>query len=498
MGYGKNFKRNFPHYTDVRTCFSRWTTASVNWLTGHWCDVAQVLPHVPRVTIAMLPDVALLEIFDFYVHGALWYRLVQVCRKWRNVVFGSPGRLGLRLYCTAGTPVTKTLDVWPLLPIVINADCLGRTLETDNIIAALKHNDRICKLSLAFLSLEKVLAAMQQPFPALTDLDLVLRPGDEIAPIDANSFLGGSAPPHLQKLRLCRIPFPGLPKLLLSAIHLVQLDLWIIPHSGYFSPEVMATGLSALIRLETLIIKFESPRSRPDRRHPPRPTRTLLPVLTKLQFKGVSEYLEDLVARIDAPLLDELEITFFHQLLFDTPHLSQFIGRTPRFKAYNEARVVFHDWVVSTVSVSAFDGRLCLIILCISSDWQLSSLAQVCSSSFPQALISTVEHLFIEDGSRMLYRPEEIESSQWLELFHSFTAVKHLYISPRSMPSIASALQEFVGESMTEVLPTLETLFLEKLPSRPVQEAIEKFVSSRQLSNHPISVSRWEGSGFDD
>ena len=62
----------------------------------------------------MLPDVALLEIFDFYgdeEHTEAWRTLVHVCQKWRNVVFGSPRRLDLRLYCTARTPVRETLDL---------------------------------------------------------------------------------------------------------------------------------------------------------------------------------------------------------------------------------------------------------------------------------------------------------------------------------------------------------------------------------------------------
>ena len=172
----------------------------------------------------MLPDVALLEIFDFYVDEErieAWHTLVHVCRKWRNVVFGSPRRLNLRLYCTARTPVRETLDVWPLLPIVIWV--YGHeTWGVDNIIAALEHNDRICELDLFDIpssQLEKVLAAMQQPFPALTRLRLQSR--DETAPVVPASFLGGSAP-RLQTLILDRIPFPGLPKLLLSATHLVR------------------------------------------------------------------------------------------------------------------------------------------------------------------------------------------------------------------------------------------------------------------------------------
>src|SRR6266699_1330344 len=113
--------------------------------------------------------------------------------------------------------------------------------------------------------------------------------------------------------------------------HAVTLDILEIPHSGYFSPEAMVRCLSTLTRLETLSLEFKSPLSRPVResRRPHPPTRSALPALTYFQFEGVSEYLEDLVARIDAPLLDSLRIEFFHQLIFDTLQLTQFVARTP-------------------------------------------------------------------------------------------------------------------------------------------------------------------------
>jgi hypothetical protein len=368
----------------------------------------------------------------------------------------------------------------------------------DNVIVALKHNNRICRINLCDIprsQLEKVLAAMQQPFPALTYLRF--QPGDTV-PIDSDSFLGGLTAPRLQELILDRISFPGLPKLLLSATHLVHLRLGTIPHSGYIPPQAMATCLTVLTMLESLLIEFESFRCRPDRRsrrpRPPPPTPTLLPVLTKLCFKGVSEYLEDLVAQIDAPILDKLDITFFHQLIFDTPQLTQFITRTPKFKAHDEARVFFADWHVWVTLPQAHDGGLELAISCSHSDWQLSSLAQVCSSSFPQPLISAVEHLYIlENRFSHLRWQDNIESSQWLELLRPFTAVKGLYISREFAPRIAPALQELVGERETEVLPALQTLFLEEtIPSGHIQETIGRFVAARQLASHPVVVSHWE------
>src|SRR6266481_6827218 len=105
----------------------------------------------------------------------------------------------------------------------------------------------------------------------------------------------------------------------------------------------MATALSALTSLEKFSLWFQSPRSCPGRgrRHPPPPTRSVLPALTEFDFKGVSEYLDDLVARIDAPLLDRLDIEFFTQLIFHTPQLAQFIGRKPNFMAPDVAQVTF-------------------------------------------------------------------------------------------------------------------------------------------------------------
>ena len=110
-----------------------------------------------RVIIDMLPDVALLEIFDFYLvytsawRTEAWRRLVHVCRKWRNVIFGSPRRLNLELSCSERTPVRETIDAWPLLPILVSGYGYSKW-GVDNVIAALEHNDRIRKLDLEYFT----------------------------------------------------------------------------------------------------------------------------------------------------------------------------------------------------------------------------------------------------------------------------------------------------------------------------------------------------------
>jgi hypothetical protein len=212
--------------------------------------------------IDLLPDDVLLEIFDFYVdpwdgNGEIetWRSLVHVCRRWRSLIFRSPRRLNLRLFCTTQTPAKDKLDVWPALPLLIDAvfdnrlDKLALTSGTDNVIAALGQSNRVCQVSLLNIAgwqFEKVLAAMQVPFPELTLMQLESHDGTLSTIPD--SFLGGSAP-RLRNFSLSGIQFSGLPNLLLSSTHLVSLSLSFIPHSGYISPEAMVALISALSNL---------------------------------------------------------------------------------------------------------------------------------------------------------------------------------------------------------------------------------------------------------
>jgi hypothetical protein len=130
-------------------------------------------------------------------------------------------------------------------------------------------------------SLEKVLAAMQEPSSELTYLRL--SSNEEPVPIVPDSFLGRSAP-RLRYLVLDGIPVPGLPKLLLSATNLVELQLSNIPHSGYISPDAVVTALSALTSLQLLQLEFRSPRSHPTRQADFRLPRHALSFLLLQQF----------------------------------------------------------------------------------------------------------------------------------------------------------------------------------------------------------------------
>jgi len=451
-----------------------------------------------RVTICALPDDVLLEIFRFYVVDRFhwppedaWHTLVHVCRQWRYAVLASPRSLNLRLRCTNKRSVQMMLDVWPALPIAIEGrGGMSRPQVERNIITALKQRNRVCKIDLrpVTISLLKRMRAMKEPFPALTDLKLrPLKRGR--VPVLPDSFLGGSAP-CLRSLHLDGIPLPAIPKLLLSTTGLVDLELFNIPRLGYISPESMTTSLASLTKLQTLSLGFQFPGSHDTTtRLPPLPARIVLPALTSLHFIGDNEYLEDILSRIDAPLLDCIEIEPFKELIFDTRQLRHLISRTEAFKEPHRAVVESYGscMVLSVLSrgVRADHKLLGLRTSPKQWYWQVSSFAQFCSSALPP--LPTLERLEIRKGGE--HWQDSTANTEWLELLRPFTSVKNLVLSREAAGYLAPALQGLTVESVTGILPALETLSLKvSAQSGPIQEAIAQFVATRQLSGRPVAV----------
>jgi len=465
----------------------------------------------PRATIDVLPGNVLLGTFESYLskddadefdHGHNydgWQTLVHVCHRWRCIVFASPRRLGLKLYCSPRRLVdSKMLDVWPALPIVIFAGGVESKEDVTNVIAALRHHSRVCKIyshNWRFQDpLLKEFAAVDEPFLALTSLELS-SPRQQNVPVVPDSFLGGCAP-DLRSLLLDGISYPSIGKLLSSTTNLVQLSLLHIPRSGYIPPEMIVPCLSMLPRLRSLELGFQYPRSRAHRasRRPPPLTRVVFPNLTSLFFRGDSEYLEDILSQIETPILNKCKIWLFNQLIFDTPLLGRFVRCTETFRKTSRARIIFFcPNVVVTLSgleetADSDRNALWLQVSCGPLDWQLSALVQVLSSFL--SLLQTLESLEI-----LVSRSDwqgETEVIQWREILRPFTSVKTMtIIREDSVRLVAPALQEFAVGRATEVLPALQNIFLMVggwQPSGSVKEAFDQFIALRQLSDHPVTV----------
>jgi len=472
------------------------------------------------MTIDMIPDDILLEVFDHHRLAAQeyalfgpweWHRLAHVCQRWRSVIFASPRRLNLRLVYTYKKPARKDLECWPSLPISIwyPRSVLYHPLypaDETNVISALEFPDRICEINLTLTRplLEKLTPLMQDPFPALEYLQLGSRDLMESLVLPSG-FLGGFTP-RLRHIDLDGTPFPALPLLLLSATDLAYLRLYEIPNTGYFSPEALVAGLNAKSDLKFLEIHFlhptsdlglESPRPRPNS-----PTRVLLPALTEFQFRGDNAYLENLIASIDAPNIERFGIKLFEQRTFELPQLAEFIGRTEKLKASPYQTSIWfwdHGFSITHDFGPASSGpTFRLEMSCHDVARQVILLSRICDQL--SLLVSRVERLDIEADHVLPDAWDEAAGSvsdsdlysdsgaaqQWLELLAPFRRVRWLELIGTPAPSIASALEKSAaGNGCREVLPSLQSLHL-RGPTVP--PPIGSFVAARQRSGHVVSV----------
>ena len=439
------------------------------------------------MAIGNLSDEVLLNIFRCYLDTSpqFWPRLVHICRKWRRIVFASQQALHLRLFCTHGTPVLKTLSCWPALPIVVRyggAPALDPPApeDEDDIMAALKHSDRVSSISLTVTSslLEK-LSAIERPFSELEDLDLLSR--DSMWLTMPSTFRWG---PRLRTLHMTKIAIPALTRRLSPSADLVSLQLHNVD-VGYFPPDALADALSALTQLETLSLHFISitpfrydlvflPRSR---------ERVILSALTCLKYRGTGEYLDHFVSRIDAPRLGDIDITFFSPPTMNDSQLGRFIDRIEMQNSHCRAEILSSERAISiSFTQPEAPTRLELQVSFEPFSRQLSCMAQICNGL--SALLLGVEHLRISTtqlSSWWDYR----EPLEWLKLMRSFRGTKRVHVAGDHSMSFMFALHSSWREREA-VLPALYKLCVRGpwQPHARLQEAVKSFIHSRWLSGH--------------
>jgi hypothetical protein len=362
--------------------------------------------------------------------------------------------------------------------------------DEDNIMAALKHSDRVCSISLTVSSsLLSKLSTISETFSEIEEL--VLQSQDEVQMTFPSVFWWGH---RLRTLHSTRTAFPTLPQLLFPSQDLVDLQLNEIPGFGYFSPQAFASALCGMTQLQTVSLHF---LSLPSRRNylslPPLPgDRVVLPALTCFKYRGISKYLDTLVARIDAPRLGDIDITFFSQPTLDASQLGQFINRIEILRLPLRADILSSGGAISiTFSQPGTLTRLGLQISCEQLDWQLSSISQICHhfSSF----LSSVEDLGIETIV-LSSVPDDMNDEQWLRLIRAFDGAKDFRVDDELATEILRALRP-ADEGDQLVLPALRNLHLLQAPfqgAMPMHEqlrdSVESFVTQRRLSGHTVQI----------
>ncbi|KAI0245584.1 hypothetical protein BJV78DRAFT_335253 [Lactifluus subvellereus] len=242
--------------------------------TGESIEPTRRISHSP---IHTLNDYVLLNIFYLFRLDVLnafadgnpsfdwggqcwWYKLAQVCRRWRYLMLASPSQLDLHLLCTYGVPIANMLAHLPPLPLTIfylEPDREMTEEDEEGILLALRHSDCVHYIALYSPSpkLRKIITTMDGQFPILECLYIWSPIEDNTSLVLPRTFQA----PHLRHLVLWRFALPIGSPLLTTTVGLVTLAIDDILPSAYIAPGYLLTWLSLMPHLEILCIRFHSP-----------------------------------------------------------------------------------------------------------------------------------------------------------------------------------------------------------------------------------------------
>jgi hypothetical protein len=343
---------------------------------------------------------------------------------------------------------------------------------------------------------------MEQSFPELRCLNLRSSCGD--LTVLPSTFLNGptSSPNQLRHICLDNISIPALPQFLqvVRSRNLVSLSLGsnFLAGERFPSPEALVAALSATTRLRLLSLREDSSVPYPEQGSAQSPPQDLtgLPILTTLGFRGSVEYLEDLVSRIRAPLVEQLtvSVSFSQRRAIEVPQLSEFISRTKELSS-----IPFRTCIgLSSRQLSIEHGfkdpspqwkheeEIFLDLECHHDSWEMSQVVHICRQS--SLLISCSRRLDVsvsELGSHFW-----LDSISWLQFLGPFNGVEILgvcHLADVCLCRTPKPLVQSTAEMVLEAFPALH--ILEKCDCPNSTECIPKlFVAACERAGRPLKV----------
>jgi hypothetical protein len=192
------------------------------------------------------------------------------------------------------------------------------------------------------------------------------------------------------------------------------------------------------------------------------------------------------MTRINAPLLNYLDLHFFYQPrpVLDISQVPRFINCTKHLKRPDHATVEFRDDTF-TVDFKLWAGNRLLTLVFSSTglDKRISLLKQICTQCSP--ILSNVDELALICYSADS-QPSQQEAALLLEVLRLFNAVDTLWIDGYIMETVLSeALESVACEGAAEVLPVLDTINV-----RGKWQIMSTFIDARWEMGHPVRL-KW-------
>jgi hypothetical protein len=424
-------------------------------------------------------------------------------------LFATPTRLGITLVCNSRTPVADLLPNAPPLPLIVYWGNPG-TLDTDksvkNVLLALKHRDRVRRMTLHLSeeSLRKVLSAMDGPFPMLETLQLYC---STYGTLNSSTKLPIKfEAPNLRHLQVSDLKLLPPSIRLLSNVTTRPSIVTLTVGEITTKPETLTECLALMPHLKVLKIGvFFSIPSEPTASkekslctgsQPESPSLALTD-LEQFEFQGTFQYLEALAARIGAPFLKKLSITVSNEVNdsvdLDTTtfkYLSRLISGAAGL-AFQFARVRFKDgFSIVLDHDELWTGRGAFELRFYDRGYHFDAnirlVANICRALAPTP--SAVQSLLLEDGNRNSWQQKPGREA-WRELFRVFDNVKTLRAAGRFVGELQKALAPYAndeGPGSTALLPMLQEI-VSHVRYGP-EDDFAAFVQARQMAGSPVRV----------
>ncbi|KAH9169796.1 hypothetical protein EDB89DRAFT_1391699 [Lactarius sanguifluus] len=454
-------------------------------------------------SINTLDDDILLGIFNHYLPVARdnwkprlgWFELAHVCRRWRHLIYESAFHLDAYILCTKGAPVVDLLPLLPPLPLVIAYQFTTvRAQDELEISHALRLRNRVRRVSLRIppSSLRKLLVLLEEPFLRLEHLSLSSKFDGDMTLTLPKTFLA----PNLRHLKLHGVHLQSELPLLSSTDSLVTLTLENIRD---FLPKHLFTRLGSFRQLEELSIDFFNPLGHSSAERElfffldALETPATLLKLKRFTFRGISAYLEGIIAQIRAPHLEQLNITLFDQVAIALPHLTYFTSTTEALKL-PMTDIIFECDAVAVImnhpklQLGKQPPSFKLRVTCsgIHRHRQVDCAAKICSALMP--MLSGAEQLALMQWRRdWSHDRSETPSATWHKLLRPFIGAKTLHICRNLRQEVARALQADDAGLDPRLLPSLQELVPDTSKGY-TNSSFTPFIHTRQIAGRPVSV----------